>query len=228
MNRPDRHARPDEGFSTMTRRPSALAKIIGLALVAGLIAAPWSSSARFEKADDDEEREIRRVEAKRSFVENCLMCHGEDMTTRQRLTTKQWTAEVEKMIGWGSPLPPDRKQPLIDYLGETYPSTQPAPPLERIAADRALALDPQPEPKGLPGAEPSRGEALFAAHCAVCHGPAAKGGEMGTNLVEKPVLLRDDEFRALIKDGRRRMPGFAAVLDDARQADLLAWLRRQR
>ena len=51
---------------------------------------------------------------------------------------------------------------------------------------------------------------------------------MGTNLVEKPVLLRDDEFRALIKDGRRRMPGFAAVLDDAKQADLLAWLRRQR
>jgi len=46
------------------------------------------------------------------------MCHGEDMTTRQRLTTKQWTAEVEKMIGWGSPLPPDRKQPLIDHLAD--------------------------------------------------------------------------------------------------------------
>jgi mono/diheme cytochrome c family protein len=187
------------------------------------------SSPLFAKADDDdEEREIRRVEARRSFVENCLMCHGEDMTTRQRLTTKQWTAEVEKMVGWGSPLPPDRKQPLIDYLGETYPSTQPAPPLERIAADRALALDPQPEPRTLPGAEPARGEALFAVHCAVCHGPTAKGAEMGTNLVEKPVLLRDDEFRALIKDGRRRMPGFTAVLDDAKQADLLAWLRRQR
>lgn len=214
----------------MNRHPSRLAKLVGLALVASLVAvaAPWSSSNLFAKADDDEEREIRREEARRSFVENCLMCHGEDMTTRQRLTTKQWTAEVEKMVGWGAPLPPDRKQPLIDYLGETYPGTQPAPPPERITADRALALEPQPAPQPLPGADLPRGEALFAAHCAVCHGPAANGGELGTNLVEKPVLLRVEEFRTLMRDGRRRMPGFAAVLDEAKQADLLAWLRRQR
>ena len=42
----------------------------------------------------------------RSFVENCLMCHGEDMTTRQRLTTKQWTAEVEKMVDGARPCRP--------------------------------------------------------------------------------------------------------------------------
>ena len=115
----------------MTCRRPQLAKLAGLALMAFLVTlvATSPSSSLFAKADDDdEEREIRRVEAKRSFVENCLMCHGEDMTARQRLTTKQWTAEVEKMVGWGSPLPPDRKQPLIDYLGETYPSTQPTPP----------------------------------------------------------------------------------------------------
>ena len=214
----------------MSRRPSPLAKLVGLTLVSALVAVavPWSSSNLFARADDDEEREFRREEARRSFVENCLMCHGEDMTTRQRLTTKQWAAEVEKMVNWGSPLPPDRKQPLVDYLGETYPSTQPAPPLERITADRALALDPQPAPQPLPDAEPARGEALFAAHCAVCHASNARGGELGTNLVEKPVLLRVDEFRALIKEGRRRMPGFAAVLDEAKQADLLAWLRRRR
>ena len=214
----------------MSRRPSPLAKLVGLTLVSALVAVavPWSSSNLFAKGDDDEEREFRREEARRSFVENCLMCHGEDMTTRQRLTTKQWAAEVEKMVNWGSPLPPDRKQPLVDYLDEAYPGTQAAPPLERITADRALALDPQPEPRPLPDADHARGEALFAAHCAVCHASNAKGGELGTNLVEKPVLLRDDEFRALIKDGRRRMPGFAAVLDDSRQADLLAWLRRQR
>ena len=214
----------------MTRRLSPLAKAVGLALVALMVAvvAPWSSSALFAKANDDEDREIRREEARRSFVENCLMCHGEDMTTRQRLTTKQWTAEVEKMVGWGSPLPPDRKQPLIDYLVEAYPGNQPSPPLERITPARALGSDPQPTPRPLPGADPERGEALFATHCAVCHASNAKGGELGTNLVEKPVLLREDEFRTLLRDGRRRMPGFAAVLDDARSADLLAWLRRRR
>jgi mono/diheme cytochrome c family protein len=215
----------------MTRRLSSFAKLLGLALVASFVALvpSWSSSAPIARDDDDEEREIRRVEARRSFVENCLMCHGEDMTTRQRLTTKQWTAEVEKMIGWGSPLPPERKQPLIDHLAETYPSTQPAPPVERITPDRVLALDPQPLPlKALEGADASRGESLFSTNCAVCHGPAARGGDLGVNLVEKPALLRDSEFRTLLKEGRRRMPGFAAVLDPRAEGDLLAWLRRQR
>ncbi len=208
----------------MNPRPLTLAKLLGLALAASLVA--LAAPARPD--DDDEERQENRILARQSFVENCLMCHGEEMTTRQRLTAKQWTAEVEKMVGWGSPLPVDRKQPLAEYLAETYPSTRIAPPPERIAPERALALEPQPVPKALPGADPARGEALFATNCAACHGPSAKGGEMGTNLIEKPVLLRDDEFRSLMKDGRRRMPGFVTVLDEAKQADLLAWLRRQR
>ena len=215
----------------MIRRFSTIAKLLGLALVAGLVALvpSWSTSAPIAQDDDDEEREIRRIEARRSFVENCLMCHGEEMTTRQRLTTKQWAAEVEKMVGWGSPLPPEKKQPLIDHLAATYPSTQPAPTAERITPERALVLDPQPSPvKPLEGADPARGEPLFATHCSACHGAIAKGGDLGVNLVEKPVLLREDEFRTLIKEGRRRMPGFSAVLDDHAQADLLAWLRRQR
>jgi mono/diheme cytochrome c family protein len=211
----------------MDIRRSPLPKLAALALVAGFVALPWSS-APARPDDDDEERLIRREEARRSFVENCLMCHGEDMTTRQRLTTKQWTAEVEKMAGWGAPLPPDRKQPLIDYLAETYPNTQAAPPPGRITPEEVAGLDRQAPPSALPSADPARGEVLFATHCAVCHGPNARGAELGTNLVEKPVLLREDEFRTLIRDGRRRMPSFAAVLDEPRQADLLAWLRRAR
>jgi mono/diheme cytochrome c family protein len=213
----------------MTRRGTTFAKLLGLAFMAVLVAlAPsWSSSAPI--AQDDEEREFRRAEARRSFVENCLMCHGEDMTTRQRLTTKQWTAEVEKMIGWGSPLPPERKQPLIDHLAETYPNTQPPPPVERISPARALALEAQPgSVLPLQNADFGRGKSLFSTHCSVCHGENAKGGDLGTNLVEKPVLLREDEFRTLLKEGRRRMPGFAAVLDDRAVTDLLALLRRQR
>ena len=216
----------------MKATPSTLAKLLGLLLGAGLVAlAPsWSASATPARDDDDdEERAIRRVEAQRTFVENCLMCHGEDMTSRQRLTTKQWTAEVEKMVNWGTPLPPDRKQPLIDHLAELYPAGQVAPPPERIDFKKALALDAQPMPiNPLPGSDPKRGEALFATHCAVCHGAAAVGGEMGINLVEKPALLRVEEFRTLMKEGRRKMPGFVAVLDDQAQSDLLAWLRLRR
>jgi len=199
--------------------------------MAGLVAAPWPSLAFPTRQDDDEEKQARREESRRAFVENCLMCHGEDMTTTQRLTTKQWTAEVEKMVGWGAPVAPDRKQGLIDYLAETYPHTRAAAPLERITPDRAMELDRQDAPgaaSGLASADPGRGAVLFGTHCAACHGSAGKGGEIGTNVVERPVLLREDEFRAVVRQGRRRMPGFAAVLGPDQESDLLAWLRRQR
>ena len=212
----------------MTSRSLVFARLVGLALMASMVIIGASMTPSRADDDDDDELEFRRDEARRSFVENCLMCHAEEMTSRQRLTTKQWTAEVEKMVGWGSPLPPDRKQPLVDYLAETYPNTKPAPTPERISSDKILTLDPQPPLRPLKGADPARGETLFAAHCATCHASNAKGGELGTNLVEKPVLLREDEFRSILKDGRRKMPGFAAVLDEAKQSDLLSWLRQRK
>lgn len=215
----------------MTGRSGSLSRWLGLVVGFSLVAllSLWSSRLSIARDDQDDEREFRRVEARRSFVENCLMCHGEDMTSRQRLTAKQWTAEVEKMVNWGAPLPPDRKQPLIEHLAETYPSTQPPPAVERISAARLLELHSPPQVLDpLRSANLARGEALFAIHCATCHGPTAKGGELGVNLVEKPPLLRETEFRTLLRQGLRRMPGFAAVLDDQAQTDLLAWLRRQR
>lgn len=46
----------------------------------------------------------------------CLSCHSADLTWQQRLTEKQWTAEVDKMIGWGADVPEARKAELIAYL----------------------------------------------------------------------------------------------------------------
>ncbi len=203
---------------------SRTAKLVGLALAAGMVAAPWAARAR----PDDDDVKDRRVEARRSFVDNCLMCHGEDMTTRQRLTAKQWGTEVEKMVNWGAPVPPDRKQPLIDYLAETYPGDRPVPPPDRVTPEEAFGPDRQDPPGPRAPADEARGGSLYAMYCAACHGPTAKGAELGTNLVEKPVLLREDEYRSLMRDGRRRMPGFAAAIDAGGQADLLAWLRRRR
>ena len=213
----------------MTRR-FRLFSACGLAV--GLAALALVAAARPSRADDDdEEKAEQRQVARLAFVENCLMCHGEDMTSRQRLTPKQWTAEVEKMIGWGTPLPPERKEGLIAYLSETYPSTLAPPPVERISPAQALATDRQDAPEAAPlviAADGARGSALFAQHCVVCHGAAARGGEIGVNLVAKPILAREDEFRDLLAHGRRRMPVFGAVLDARAQSDLLAYLRQAR
>lgn len=46
----------------------------------------------------------------------CLQCHSASMGLQQRLTEKQWTASVEKMMRWGAALPADKKADLIAYL----------------------------------------------------------------------------------------------------------------
>ncbi|HMF08578.1 MAG TPA: cytochrome c [Thermoanaerobaculia bacterium] len=54
--------------------------------------------------------------AKSVIDQACLLCHSTDMLRQQRLTEKQWTAEVDKMVKWGSDLPQDRREALIAYL----------------------------------------------------------------------------------------------------------------
>ena len=219
----------------MTLRSGILARfglVVGSATACLVLALGASSARSAPRADDDDDDKLeQRQVARQAFVENCLMCHGEDMTSRQRLTPKQWTAEVEKMIGWGTPLPLERKDGLIAYLSETYPAGRPAPPPERITPEAALASDRQDAPEAaarVTRADPRRGEALFARDCASCHGPGARGGEIGINLVSSPILVREDQFRATLHGGKRRMPGFATVLDEEAQSDLLAWLRQAR
>ncbi len=46
----------------------------------------------------------------------CLQCHSASMVLQQRLTEKQWTASLEKMIRWGAAVSADRKDELLAYL----------------------------------------------------------------------------------------------------------------
>ncbi len=74
-----------------------------------------------------------------------------------------------------------------------------------------------------------RGGVIFAASCASCHGAAAKGTDIGSDLVGS-VLVEDDEKGNLIGPvlhtghpvGKPRMD-----LNDSQIADLVAWLRVQ-
>jgi mono/diheme cytochrome c family protein len=176
---------------------------------------------------DDEEREERLAMGRMAFRDNCLMCHSEEMTARLRLTEKQWATEVDKMIGWGAPVPPELKAPLLDYLISAFSSAAAAPvaPPERMTFRAALASI-RPEGSALAG-DTSRGAALYLQQCATCHGQEARGGDLGTCLVQKPVLFRPAEFNEVVRKGRHRMPGFAAALKPEQEADILAWLRSQ-
>ncbi len=50
----------------------------------------------------------------------CLTCHSSDMLRQQRLTEKQWAANVDKMVGWGAPVPESRRDALVAYLVKNF------------------------------------------------------------------------------------------------------------
>jgi hypothetical protein len=47
---------------------------------------------------------------------SCLPCHSADILVQQRLTEKQWTAEVDKMIRWGAVVRDEDKAPMVAYF----------------------------------------------------------------------------------------------------------------
>jgi hypothetical protein len=51
---------------------------------------------------------------------SCFRCHSADMLVQQRLTEKQWTAEVDKMIRWGAVVKDRDKPVLLAYLAKHF------------------------------------------------------------------------------------------------------------
>lgn len=51
----------------------------------------------------------------------CQICHTAEYVKQQRLTPAQWTATVNKMIGWGAPITPEQGSALAKALAEAYP-----------------------------------------------------------------------------------------------------------
>lgn len=95
----------------MRRRTGAVLLALGLAFAApaaelpklGTVLAPFPNGPAKEVAD-----------------KACLNCHSSDIARQQKLTEKQWTASVTKMIGWGAEVPADRKEELIRYLAANF------------------------------------------------------------------------------------------------------------
>jgi mono/diheme cytochrome c family protein len=189
--------------------------------------APSARSQPPGEPDDDDEASFREAMVHKSFQDNCLICHTEDLIAGQRLTPVQWKAEIDKMVNWGSPLPKEAAAPLLDYLARHY-SDQSAPlvptraTLEDVGSLEVPVTGQQPVPAGV---DPMHGAHLYAANCATCHGPTALGGDLGPSLASKAILDHPREYNQIVRQGLRRMPGFQAVLKLKDQADVLAWLR---
>jgi hypothetical protein len=66
----------------------------------------------------------------RQLIEaSCLPCHSSDILVQQRLTEKQWTAEVDKMIRWGAAMKDSDKPAAIAYLSRNFGVTNTFTPM---------------------------------------------------------------------------------------------------
>ena len=76
-------------------------------------------------------------------------------------------------------------------------------------------------------ADAAKGGALYATHCALCHGPRGDPIWPGAPDFRRPgVLLKTDaQLVALLRQGRGAMPAYLGVLRDRELYDLLAHLR---
>ena len=117
--------------------------------------------------------------------------------------------------GCGSPeVPPQPTPPL--------PTAEPATPTQSVTPTKA----PVPAPT-LGNA--SRGEDLFLANCAPCHGRDANGADYAPSLIHPFVAAKGDaELRETILNGRGgSMPAWRDKLSREEIGDILAYLRSQ-
>lgn len=75
-----------------------------------------------------------------------------------------------------------------------------------------------------------QGQQLYSMHCAVCHGPRGEGivpdapkFRMGERLDQPDMVLMQS-----VKSGKKTMPPFFGILQDAQILDVLAFVRTLR
>jgi mono/diheme cytochrome c family protein len=107
-------------------------------------------------------------------------------------TRDQWTETVSSMIGRGAKGTSAEFAEVIDYLAKNLPPNQPAGNLasRRGRGTRRFPAGPDNQ-QVVDAAAAGRGRALFTNDCASCHGPLARGGANGPDLVRSVTVLHD-------------------------------------
>lgn len=117
----------------------------------------------------------------------CGACHPATVVMGRGRTREEWGQVVASMITRGAKGSAADFETVTNYLAKNLPAkasagagparhTLSAGPKDRQAIDEAAAR---------------RGERIYAADCASCHGPLARGTEQGPDLVRSVTLLHD-------------------------------------
>ena len=76
-------------------------------------------------------------------------------------------------------------------------------------------------------ADPNKGAALYAMHCATCHGAAGISVMLSApNFAKNEGLMKPDEdLLVSIKNGKAAMPSYRGILNDQEILNVIAYLR---
>jgi len=66
----------------------------------------------------------------------CTECHDSRIIVQQRLGSKAWGKEVDKMVNWGAVVDPTDRDAFINYLSINFPPDKPAEPVTRARAGK--------------------------------------------------------------------------------------------
>ena len=126
------------------------------------------------------------------------------------------------LVGWPVMMLAQTAPSAHAQTQQSDPATGPRSPQ---AVHEFLGLGPAPDAEGA-----KRGAPVFAANCAFCHGPLARGAE-GPSLIYSELVLEDQHGAAIgefLKGGRpeKGMPAFATLSDEQRR-DIAEFLHQQ-
>lgn len=99
------------------------AAVIVLALAAAFASAATKRSVSFDRDLPVLGTRFHSLPAgagKQLVEASCFPCHSADMLVQQRLTEKQWTAEVDKMVRWGALMKESDKPAVVAYLARNF------------------------------------------------------------------------------------------------------------
>ena len=158
--------------------------------------AKLSAASLTQIVDNPELLDFARAEGRVAFADNCAPCHGAGGGGAKgypNLNDDDWLwggklPQIEQTIRYGARSGNDK-----GHQGNMPPFTGVLKPAEiSNLADFVRSLSGLPVEKG---ADLAAGKKLFAANCAVCHGPEGKGNqELGSaNLSDKIWLYGSDK-----------------------------------
>jgi mono/diheme cytochrome c family protein len=207
--------------------------IVAFALVVGACHA----TVRADDAPRASSSQVRRIElphyqsnlpdgpGREAFAVACLACHSSSYITMQPpQSAAKWEEAVRKMVKvYAAPITEDQVGPVAQYIaavkeagqGDLTESLVPRPAQKqrvvKVATDEATRA-----------ADAKRGETLFAANCASCHGPRGAGdGLAAKTQLPPPTDLTShhygtDALCAAITRGvpATAMPGYPDLSDD--------------